>query len=171
VKHSLTFGLILSTFIVGAAAAHVTLEVKQATAGSGYKAVYRVPHGCDGSSTVKVTVKIPEGFIAVKPMPHAGWTIETVKGKYAHAYDYYGSKLEEGVTEVSWKGGPLPNEYYDEFVVSGMIAADVPAGPMYFPAVQECEKGSEHWIEIPAAGKNADDYKSPAPSLIVNPKP
>lgn len=154
----------------GAASAHVTLETGQATAGSSYKAVFRVPHGCDGSATVKITVRIPEGMIAVKPMPHAGWTVETVKGKYAKAYDYYGSKLDEGVTEVTWSGGNLPDAYYDEFVLRGMLAADLPAGMIYFPTVQECEQGVDRWVEIPEAGKSAEDYETPAPGLKVLPK-
>jgi uncharacterized protein YcnI len=153
----------------GAASAHITLETSEAAAGSAYKAVFRVPHGCDGSATVKITVKIPEGVIAVKPMPHAGWTIDMVKAKYAKAYDYYGSKLDEGVTEVTWSGGNLPDAYYDEFVLRGMIAADVPAGPIYFPVVQECEKGVDRWIEIPEEGK--PEPETPAPGLKVLPKP
>ena len=161
------FSLLLAA---GAASAHVTLETAEAKAGSTYKAVLRVPHGCDGSATVKITVKIPEGVIAVKPMPHAGWTIDTVKSKYAKPYDYYGHALDEGVTEVTWSGGNLPDAYYDEFVLRGMIAADVPAGMIYFPVVQECEKGVERWIEIPEAGKDSDDYETPAPGLKVLPK-
>ena len=152
------------------ASAHVTLETAEAKAGSTYKAVLRVPHGCDGSATVKITVKVPEGVIAVKPMSHAGWTIATVRGKYAKAYDYYGSKLDEGVTEVTWSGGNLPDAYYDEFVLRGMLAADLPAGIIYFPTVQECEKGVDRWIEIPEAGKTAEDYETPAPGLKILPK-
>ena len=150
--------------------AHVTLETGEATAGSPYKAVFRVSHGCDGSATTKITVKIPEGVIAVKPMPHAGWVIETTKGKYAKAYDYYGSKLDQGVVEVTWSGGNLPDAYYDEFVLRGMLAADLPGGMIYFPVVQECEKGVDRWIEIPEPGKTAEDYETPAPGLKVLPK-
>lgn len=154
-----------------AASAHVTLEVPEATAGSAYKAVLRVGHGCEGSPTLKVSVKIPEGVIAVKPMPHAGWTVETVKGKYGNSYDYYGTPMSEGVTEVIWSGGKLLDEHYDEFVFRGMVAADVAPGTIYFPVVQECEVGFERWIEIPEAGKVADDYESPAPGLTILPKP
>jgi uncharacterized protein YcnI len=156
----------------GPASAHVTLEVQEATAGSAYKAVLRVPHGCEGAPTTKITVQIPEGFIAAKPMPHAGWTIEIVKGKYAKAYDYFGSQLEEGPKQVTWSGGSLPDEYYDEFVLRGTFAASLPAGMIYFPVVQECDGGkAERWIEIPAEGKNADDYEFPAPGLNLLAKP
>ena len=91
----------LSIFVVAAAAssasAHVTLENRQAAVGSYYKAVFAVPHGCAGSATTKVRVQIPEGVIAIKPMPKPGWSVETVKGKYATVYELHGSKLSEGV--------------------------------------------------------------------------
>jgi uncharacterized protein YcnI len=153
----------------GIASAHITLDTPDAKAGASYKAVFRVPHGCDGAATVRIAVKIPDGFIAVKPMPHFGWTIDIVTGKYAKAYDYYGSKLDQGVTEVSWSGGNLPDAYYDEFVLRGTFAADLPAGMVYFPVVQECEGGkADRWIEIPEPGKSADDYETPAPGVKLS---
>jgi uncharacterized protein YcnI len=152
----------------GTASAHITLETEEAAAGSSYKAVLRVPHGCDGSATVRITVKIPEGVIGVKPMPHPGWKLDIVTGKYARAYDYYGSKLDQGVTEISWSGGNLPDAYYDEFVFRGMLVADLPEGVIYFPVVQECEKGVDRWIEIPEAGK--PEPEGPAPGVKVLPK-
>ncbi|HCX67738.1 MAG TPA: hypothetical protein DHK64_09450, partial [Rhodobiaceae bacterium] len=38
------------------AAAHVVLDEPMASAGAYYKAVFRVPHGCDGSPTTSVSV-------------------------------------------------------------------------------------------------------------------
>ena len=83
--------------------AHVTLETQEAPAKSTYKAVVRVPHGCDGAATLKIRIRIPEGFIAVKPMPKAGWQLETIKGKYAKSYDNYGTPVREGVQEIIWR--------------------------------------------------------------------
>ena len=97
--------------IAGAATmaqAHVTLEVQEASVGAAYKATFRVGHGCEGSPTVKISVQIPEGYFSVKPMPKAGWKLETVRGKYAKEYDYFGTKLTEGVKEVIWSGGVCP---------------------------------------------------------------
>jgi periplasmic copper chaperone A len=82
--------LIAAAFAVaaaGAAQAHVTLEASEAPVGATHKAVLRVPHGCEGAATTRVRLKIPEGVIAVKPMPKANWTLETVIGAYARAYD------------------------------------------------------------------------------------
>ena len=51
--------------------AHVTLETPRAAAGGLYKAVLRVPHGCQGSPTVQLRVRVPEGVFAAKPQPKA----------------------------------------------------------------------------------------------------
>lgn len=150
--------------------AHATLEQPQAAVGGGYKAVMRIPHGCEGSATLKVRISVPEGVIAVKPQVKPGWTIETVKGKYAKTYQFYGHQTSEGVKEVTWTGN-LPDEFYDEFVLNTFIAADLePGTTLYFPTIQECEKGVERWIEIPEAGKSAEDLEQPAPSLKLLPK-
>jgi len=153
------------------ALAHVSLETQSAPVGSTYKAVLRVPHGCKGAATIKVRVQIPEGVIAVKPMPKPGWTLETVKGKFEKSYDYYGTPTAEGVKEVAWTGGKLLDEHYDEFVLRGYLTKDLKADTtLYVPVVQECEGGGvERWIEIPAAGKSADDYKYPAPGVKLTP--
>ena len=153
------------------ASAHVTLETQQAVAGSTYKAVLRVPHGCDGSASTAIKVKIPDGMIGVKPMPKAGWQLQTQVGKLATPIsDGHGGQITEGVVEVSWSGGKLLDSNYDEFVFRGTLPAK--AGEMaWFPVVQECEKGVDRWIEIPAAGKSSDDYKTPAPGVKLMPKP
>jgi len=150
--------------------AHVTLETQEVPVGSTYKAVMRVPHGCEGAATLKVRVQVPEGVIAVKPMPKAGWTLETVKGPYKQGYDYYGTPVSEGVKEISWTG-KLLDEHYDEFVFRAYLTPGLPVGTtLYIPAVQDCEGGkAERWIEIPAAGKSPDDYKFPAPGVKLLP--
>jgi uncharacterized protein YcnI len=154
------------------ASAHVTLETREAPVGAPYKAVLRVPHGCEGSATISLRIRVPEGMIAVKPMPKPGWKIDTVSGKYPRTYNYFhGAKLSEGVTEVSFSGGNLPDAYYDEFVVTGFLAGDLEAGKtLYFPVVQECEKGIHRWIEIPAGGRSSGDHGEPAPALKLLPK-
>ena len=52
----------------------------------------------------KVRVRIPEGIVAVKPMPKAGWTLETAKGAYVKAYQVNGEAVSEGVTDIVWTG-------------------------------------------------------------------
>jgi uncharacterized protein YcnI len=155
------------------ASAHISLENRQAAIGAPYKAVFAVPHGCAGSPTIKIRVQIPEGVIAVKPMPKAGWNVDVVNGKYAADYDYNGAKLSEGVKEVVWSGGKLPDHNYDEFMISTFLTGGLkPNTTLYFPVVQECEQGVSRWIDIPAEGHadHGHDGKSPAPGVKLMPK-
>ena len=158
---------LLVSVTASTAFAHAGLENREATIGTTYKAIVKIPHGCDGAATTKVSVQIPSGLIAVKPMPKPGWALQTVKGAYDKAYPYYGGKeLTEGVTEVSWSGGNLPDAHYDEFTFTGLMAKSLaPDTIMYFPISQDCEKGSVSWSEIPAAGQNPHDLKLPAPRV------
>jgi len=176
-KISKTFGktfalaALLSATAIAGAEAHVTFLNKEATQESTILATLQLPHGCDGKATTAVRVKIPEGFIAVKPMPKPGWKLETVKGKYAKAYTLWGEAVTEGVTGVDWSGGSLPDEFYDEFVFRGTLTDSLPAGEtLYFPVVQECGDTAERWIEIPAAGESEDAVELPAPGLKLLPK-
>lgn len=157
---------ILAALAAMPAFAHVTLETKQAPVGSYYKAVFRVPHGCAGSPTLKVRVRVPEGVISIKPQPKPGWTLETVKGSYAQPYTVHGAQITSGVKEVSWSG-KLLDDNYDEFVFQAYLAEPTlkPGQVLYFPVVQECEKGVERWIDT------ASPSDKPAPSLKLLPKP
>src|SRR5262245_42512476 len=97
---SLVLGAGGALVAVAAASAHITLETQQAPVGASYKAVMRVPHGCEGSPTTAIRIRIPEGVIAVKPMPKPGWTLQAVTGKYSRPYTLRGAKVTEGVTEL-----------------------------------------------------------------------
>ena len=152
------------------ATAHVLLETEQAPASSTYKAVLQVGHGCDGSPTRSIRVQIPEGVIAVKPMPKPGWELATKWGEYAQAYAYYGEKLTEGVKEVAWTGGNLPDEWYDEFVLRVRLPDAAPGTVIRFPVVQECVEGVHRWIEVPAEGQNPDSVAEPAPFVTLTGK-
>ena len=164
----------VATLAMSPAMAHITLEGKQAAVGSYYKAVFAVPHGCKGSSTIKIRVQIPEGVIGVKPMPKAGWNVDTVTGKYATSYAYHGARIAEGVTEVDWSGGKLADQNYDEFVMQTFLTDTLkPDTTLYFPVVQECEQGVSRWIDIPAEGQgggNDHGSKTPAPGVKLLPK-
>jgi uncharacterized protein YcnI len=157
-----------ASVFVTCAFAHVTLETQQASVGASYKAVLRVPHGCDGAATTAIRVKIPEGVIDVKPMPKPGWTLNVVKGKYAKTYSLFKAQVSEGTTQIDWTGGKLPDDFYDEFVFRGFLATDLePGKTLYFPVVQECEKGVHRWIEIPQQGS---EFPEPAPGVKLLPK-
>jgi uncharacterized protein YcnI/copper(I)-binding protein len=150
------------------ALAHATFENATATQNSTHKAVLKVPHGCDGQATLTVRITVPEGIIAVKPMPKAGWTLATTKGDYAKTYKLYGKDVTSGVKEIVWSGGSLPDDQYDEFTFVGRITDQLPAGETVFvPVVQECASAKASWTEIPVKGQDPHDLKMPAPGLKI----
>lgn len=172
ISRSALLAALAAAVVAAPANAHVTLQGREAAVGSSYKAVFVVPHGCAGSATTKIRVQIPEGVIDAKPMPKAGWNLEVIKGKYASEYDFHGAKLSEGVKEVVWSGGKLPDDFYDEFVISTHLTnALEPDTMLYFPTVQECEQGVSRWIEIPSDPAHAHDSKWPAPGVKLISKP
>ena len=149
------------------ASAHATFATATAPAESTYKAVLQVPHGCDGKATHTVTITMPEGMIAVKPMPKPGWDLKTVEGDYAKTYDYYGTPTSKGVRAVVWSNGDLPDAWYDEFVFRGYITGVEPGAVLAFPTVQGCDGAEARWDQVAAAGQDPDDLEHPAPTLTV----
>jgi uncharacterized protein YcnI len=146
--------------------AHVGLQIPTSPAGSSYKAILQVPHGCDGAATTAIKVRIPEGYFNVKPLPKAGWTITSVKGPYQKPHELHGSQVTEGVTEISWTGGELPDDHFDEFAFRGTLAGDLSEGTvLYFPTVQVCSTAEEAWIDVTGEA----DADKPAPTLTVTP--
>ena len=157
--------------LAGAAAsfAHVVLETSSAPAGSSYKAVLQVGHGCQGSATTGITVQVPAGFQGARPYPKAGWTLAMKTGKLAKPYDSHGKQVTEDVTQVSWtaagKEAALQDAWFDEFALRGRLP-EAP-GLLWFKVLQTCENGSSDWSDVPASGTSTKGLKSPAPLLEV----
>ena len=159
-------GAVLAT-LASPAVAHITLETAEASAGSTYKAVLRVGHGCEGAPTNVVRVQIPAGVIAVKPMPKPGWTLETTIAPFPEPVPYFDQTVTEGVQEISWSGGELPDEWYDEFVFRAHLPEGEVGQVLYFPVVQECGATATRWIEIPAEGQVSENLEEPAPAVTL----
>jgi periplasmic copper chaperone A len=151
---------------------HVTLEQQQVEAGSFYKAVLRVGHGCDGLPTTALRVQLPAGFQGAKPMPKQGWALQSKTEKLATPYDNHGKQITEDVTEITWTASPasaLPDSQYDEFIIRAR--ASMPVGAAWFKVTQLCQEGgktgSNPWTEIPTQGTSTRNLKYPAALLNV----
>ena len=107
-------------------------------------------------------------------MPKAGWNVEAVKGKYAGEYEFHGSKLSEGVKEVAWSGGKLPDENYDEFVISTFLT-DTPEAEHHavFSGGAGMRAGGQPLDRHPRGRGQGIRMtsKSPAPGVKLMPKP
>lgn len=149
------------------ALAHVTLETPQAAAGSYYKAVFRVSHGCAGSPVTQLIVNIPAGVQGAKPMAKPGWRIDIERAKLVAPVTSHGVTVTDDVSAIRFTGGPLPDSHYDEFALS--VKLPDAAGPLYWKVSQVCEQGRVDWVELPQAGQSLHDLKTPAALLDVVP--
>ena len=170
-KHPLPFLCACLTLLTSAAQAHVTLEYPVATAGQGYKATFKIGHGCGTSPTRVVEVVMPAGVRGAKPMPKPGWALEVVREKLAQPYTSHGRSVSEDTTRIRWsakaEADMLPSGHYDEFVLVATLPQQ--AGMLYWPVHQICPQGQLDWTEVPAQGQKWADLKSPAAELELMP--
>ena len=158
---------LLSLFSSFAADAHVSVIPKQAQPGSYEKFVFRISHGCKGSPTKAVRLQIPTGVLSVKPQVKPNWKIEIKKETLKEPLkDSHGNLITQVISEIAWIDGSLADEYMDEFSVSVKIPAKSP-DTLFFPVIQDCEKGSHKWIQIPKGKEKSDDLDEPAPSVQI----
>ena len=149
----------------GVAMAHVGTTPGQAPAGQTSVIGFTIGHGCDGSPTRSVSIRLPAGITAAKPRPKPGWKITLKRGKLpVPVKDFDGNAVTTGVLEVTWSGGRLPDAWYDTFELRlGM--PNTPGKTLYFPTVQRCVKGVHRWIQIPVKGQ--EEPESPAPGVTL----
>lgn len=165
----ITCTLFVASVSTAQAFAHATFVDGSAEHESTVVAALQVPHGCDGGlATTEVQIKLPEGFISAKPQPKAGWELEVIKGDYQKAYKNHGKEIKSGPVEIRWKGGNLPDEFYDTFAVQGKISGIEAGQDLPFKVTQLCgDKGKVSWDEVAAAGVDPHSLKSPAPTIRV----
>lgn len=160
----LVFAALSSTMMTSTVFAHATLATSTAPAGSHYKGVLKVGHGCEGEATHTLRVQLPLEMQRAKPMPKPGWDLELKRQQLDTPYDYYGSEITEDVRELVWSGGNLSDDYYDEFVFTARLAGE-PGQTLYVKTIQQCVNGEQRWVEIPVKGQDPHDLEHPAPSV------
>jgi uncharacterized protein YcnI len=155
--------------LAGAARAHVTLEQPEAPAGSSYRAVFKVGHGCEGAATTEIAITLPEGLRGAKPMPKPGWTLTTQRRPLKTPYDSHGKAVTDELAEVRWTANSaadhLPDAWYDEFILRASLPAE--PGELAFKVRQVCTRGEWHWSELPSAANPRP--RAPAVRLQVVP--
>ncbi len=135
--------------VPGFAAAHVGLVQGEALPGQVWESGFKIGHGCDKASTIRVEANFPAAFSAIKAVAAPGWTVD-VKGQ-----------------TIVWSGGVLPDGERAAFSFSTLLAPDAKLGGLAIPVVQICEKGEHRWTEIAAAGQDAHALKAPAPVVQI----
>lgn len=161
--------LALSIGGAAAAQAHVTVSPDTAEAGSYAVLSFSVPHGCDGSATTEVAIRIPDGINAVTPTRNGFYSVEKVAEALDEPIaDSHGNEITERVAEIVYTATtPLPADQRDVFELSLRLPEDAAGSTLYFPAVQTCETGESAWVQIPAEGQDPHELELPAPALAV----
>ena len=157
-------GLFLSLLAFGLlhaapASAHVGFAKRQVALAPSLELTLRVPHGCEGSPTLRLRMRLPRAVVSVRPQPKEGWTVAQTG--------------EGGAREVIWSGN-LPDKQTGEFSFTMTLEASAKAGDtIHFPVVQECAKGVSRWIDIKGAETQGeerhDESSSPAPAIKLLP--
>lgn len=144
------------------AQAHVVIAPAEAPAGSYARIAFMVGHGCAGAATTAIEVSLPEGLSAARPQPKTGWTIAVENRAVERPIPTEHGLVRQAPAAISWTGGPLPDQHYEEFVM--LIATpNRPGTTLIFPVIQRCEGGAQHaWVEVPPEGTRA---RSPAAML------
>lgn len=159
---------LLTLCAVAPTAAHVTATPNSAPAGSYFRTALRIGHGCEGSPTVALRVTVPDGIYTIRPQMKPGWTITIHKSPLPAPVDIgHGHSTSEKIDWIEWRGGPLPDAYFDEFGLSMKLPDAASDTAIYFPAIQECAEGARHWIEMPAG--DGAHLKDPAPAITLTP--
>lgn len=128
------------------ASAHIDPDPAEAQAGSTLSIGFTVEHGCDGSPTTQLDMRLPDGVTGASPDSVEGWD-GSVDGNV-----------------VTFVGGRLPDDEEGTFSVT-MTLPPTPDTTIYFPFVQRCEEGEIRWIGIPT--EPGDELDEPAPALVL----
>jgi len=158
----------LSLSLIAPANAHVSVGGSTTEAGEYTVLTVSVPHGCEGSSTTKVAIKIPDGVLAVTPTRNPFWDVSTTIVKLAKpTKDAHGNTVTERTGTVTYTATtPLPDAQRDAFELSFQIP-DKAGETLAFPTIQTCEKGETAWTEVPAEGEDGEELEHPAPSFVI----
>ena len=142
--------LCLGLFTVQSVWAHAEFLEAQARAGTTFRAALTLGHGCNGAPIQEVSVKVPESILNVRPMIKPGWVIEMTREPLPKPEHDHGHAKTERVSKITWRGGSLSDDFYDEFVMVMSLPAQ--AGKMYWSVTQVCEGNQQvKWDELPTA--------------------
>lgn len=142
--------------------AHVTLQPEEVPAAGFERLDVRVPNERDDSSTVKIEVQFPDGFIFVSTEPVPGWSAEVNREKLPEPVEVFGEEQTEQVASVTFTAdgeGVGPGQFQDFGLSVGL--PDAPGEELVFESLQTYEDGEVvRWIG-PA------DSEEPAPIVAL----
>ncbi len=152
--------------VPAAASAHVTLQPGTVTAGSFSKVDVRVPNERDNKGTVKVDLRLPDGFYFLSYQKVPGWKARVFKQKLDKPVDLGGFSVDERYTRVVWtaknaKRDRIAPGQFQDFPLSVRIPDGAAGAQLTFRAFQTYQRGER------VAWTGAEDADTPAPRLTL----
>jgi uncharacterized protein YcnI len=140
-----TCASVLAVLVVaGPALAHVTVQPTEGVTGSFSRFVVRVPTERDDASTIKVEVQFPPlAFVSFQDVP--GWERTVEMQTLDEPLEVFGEELTETVGTVTWEGGEIEPNEFEEFGFSARMPEEVTT--LEFGAIQTYDSGEVvRWI-------------------------
>ncbi|KAJ3267795.1 hypothetical protein HDV01_004029 [Terramyces sp. JEL0728] len=159
--------MIFNTLALLAASVLGHATINPPVASSAYAAfIIRIPHGCNSTSTLDVTVQIPKGVTSVKPKKIYGWRLSTTSRNLDTPITAEnGAQITSELDTITWSDGNLPDSEFEEFPLTVKLPFPASDGTkFYFPTIQRCVTGSNNWTQVPTPGVS---LQFPAPALTV----
>ena len=148
------------------AAAHITVNPREATPGGFSVMTVRVPNERDTKGTVKVDLRLPHGFYFVSYKKVPGWKVKLTKQKLSKPVTIEGLKIDREVTRVVWTGNPkrdgiIRPDQFEEFPLSVRVPDGNAGDQLVFRAFQTYRGGER------VAWTGAEDADTPAPRVTL----
>jgi uncharacterized protein YcnI len=164
--------IVVATLIVATMAmvipafAHVGVDPSTASQGGFQVVTFKVPNEDAVASTNKVEIQIPTetpiGYVSVQPKP--GWTYSVETTKLEKPIELFGSEVSEVVSKVTFEGGAIKPNEFDEFKIS--------MGPLpeqdtiAFKALQTYDNGEiVRWVDETVEGEEEPEHPAPVMTL------
>lgn len=159
---------LLTLASAGGAHAHVTVTPSTTEAGGYSLLIFSNGHGCEGSPTTRIAIRIPEQITSVTPTLHPTWEVEKQLVQLDEPItDAHGNRITERVGTVVYTADePLPDGFRDSFEIQVRLP-ESEGEKLAFPVVQTCEEGETGWTEVPAGGQDRHDLEHPAPVVTL----
>jgi uncharacterized protein len=148
------------------ASAHVTVNPRTAETGSFSVMTVRVPNERDDKGTVKVDLRLPDGFYFLSYKKVPGWKVTLTKETLNPPVPLEGFAVDQQVTRVVWKGDPRKDgiirpDQFEEFPLSVRVPDGEPGDQLVFGAIQTYRGGEKvSWTGVP-------DSETPAPRVTL----
>ncbi len=148
------------------ASAHVTLQPREATAGSFSKMDVRVPNERDNKGTIKVDVRLPDGFYFLSYQKVPGWKARVYRERLDQPVDLGGFSVREQYTRIVWtarkpKRDRIAPGQFQDFPLSVRVPEGAAGSQLVFRAFQTYQRGER------VAWTGAPDSDNPAPRVTL----